>query len=59
MVEKKAAKKKVAKGDSYVCGECGLLISVDEDCDCVDVCDIVCCGEPMKASKVKVKSAKA
>jgi hypothetical protein len=59
MAEKKATKKKVAKGDSYVCGVCGLAVLVDEVCDCVDVCDIMCCGEPMKERKVKVKATKA
>ena len=60
MAEKKApAKKKVAKGNSYACEVCGLVVSVDEMCGCVDVCDIVCCGQPMKEKKVKVKVAKA
>jgi hypothetical protein len=48
--------KKVAKGDSYVCGVCGLAVVVDEECGCEDVCDIVCCGQPMKAHKVAVKA---
>jgi hypothetical protein len=52
------AKKAVAKGDSYVCGVCGLAVTVDEVCGCVDVCDIICCGKPMKPKKVKVKAAK-
>ncbi|MFC1862307.1 hypothetical protein ACFLT4_01030 [Chloroflexota bacterium] len=30
--------------DSYVCGVCGLAITVDEACGCVDFCDIICCG---------------
>ena len=60
MVEKKvtAAKKKVAKGDSYACEVCGLAVTVDEACGCIDVCDIVCCGKPMKERKIKVKTAK-
>jgi hypothetical protein len=55
---KTAAKKKVTKGDSYVCGVCGLAVTVDEECGCVDVCDIICCGQPMKERKIKVKAAK-
>jgi rubrerythrin len=55
--QKTAAKKKIAKGDSYVCEVCGLAISVDEVCGCVDVCDIICCGKPMKEKKSKVKIA--
>lgn len=49
------ARKQVTKGDSYVCGVCGLAVTVDEDCGCVDVCDIICCGKPMKAAKAKAK----
>ena len=56
MAEKKATKKKMAQGDSYVCRVCGLVVSVDEVCGCVDVCDIVCCGKPMKERKSKVKA---
>ena len=40
-----------ARGDKYVCEECGLIVTVDEMCDCVDVCDIICCGEPMTFKK--------
>ncbi len=60
MAEKKetTAKKKVTKGASYVCEVRGLAVTVDEACGCVDVCDIVCCGKPMKERKIKVKSAK-
>ena len=58
MAEKKATKKKMAKGGSYICGVCGLAVSVDEVCGCVDVCDIICCGKPMKERKVKVKATK-
>lgn len=56
---KAAAVKKVAKGDSYVCGVCGLAVTVDDACGCVDVCDIICCGAPMKARKVPVKAKAA
>ena len=60
MAQKKAAtaKKKVAKGDTYACEVCGLAVTVDEVCGCVDVCDIICCGEPMKAKKPRAKAAK-
>jgi hypothetical protein len=56
--KKTAAKKKVTKGDSYICEVCGLAVTVDEECGCVDVCDIICCGQPMKERKIKVKAAK-
>jgi len=48
---KKVAKKGVKKGDVYKCGVCGLAVTVDEVCGCVDYCDIVCCEKPMKPKK--------
>ena len=44
--KKKATKAKKAKG--YTCEVCGLAVTVDNICGCVDTCDIVCCGEQMK-----------
>lgn len=56
--KKATTKKKVTKGASYTCDVCGIVVSVDEVCGCVDVCDIVCCGEPMKEKKpAKAKAA--
>ena len=57
-VKRATGKKKVGKDDSYVCESCGLVVSVDEVCDCVDVCDIICCGQPMKRKEVKAKATK-
>ncbi len=57
MPEKKATKKKMAKGDSYTCEVCGLSVLIDEACDCVEACDIICCDQPMKERKVKVKAS--
>ncbi len=54
---KKAPAKRVAKGASYSCEVCGLVVSVDETCGCVEACDIICCGEPMKEKKARVKAA--
>lgn len=45
---KKAVKKNAKKGDKYVCGVCGMAVTVDKTCGCVDTCDIVCCGKEMK-----------
>jgi hypothetical protein len=42
------------KGTKYKCGECGLIIVVDEPCGCTE-CDLICCGEPMKEVKPKAK----
>jgi len=55
MVKKKAVKrvkkKSVKKGDIYKCSVCGLAVTVDEVCGCVDTCDIICCEKPMRAQK--------
>jgi len=48
---KKVAKKAAKKGDVYECSACGLAVTVDEVCGCVDDCDILCCEKPMKAKK--------
>jgi hypothetical protein len=47
----KVAKRVVKKGDAYKCSVCGLGITVNEACGCIDTCDIVCCEKPMKAKK--------
>jgi hypothetical protein len=44
-------KKTMKKGSKFACRTCGLVVSVDEVCGCVEVCDIVCCGEQMKPKK--------
>jgi len=44
---KKTTKKKIKKGAKYGCSVCGIAVSVDEVCGCVDVCDIICCGKQM------------
>jgi hypothetical protein len=41
--------RKVSRGDQYSCEVCGLIVSVDETCGCVDACDIICCGTEMTA----------
>ncbi|TKJ26548.1 MAG: desulforedoxin [Hadesarchaea archaeon B3_Hades] len=35
------------KGEKYKCEKCGLVVAVDSDCNC-EVCDLICCGEPLK-----------
>ncbi len=58
VVKKKPVKKAMAKGktkagDAYLCGVCGLAVTVDEACGCVDTCDIICCEQPMKKRRSK------
>lgn len=43
-------------GDRYVCGVCGIEVSCVEGCGC-SVCNLMCCGRPMKKKKPK-KAAK-
>jgi hypothetical protein len=47
-VRKPASRSKTRVGDTYVCNVCGLAVTVDELCDCVDACDIICCDTQMK-----------
>ena len=58
MAKKASAKKAAASGktkvdDRYVCGVCGLAVTVDEDCGCTEACDIICCSEPMKRKRAR------
>ncbi len=46
---KKTRKKATGKKKKYTCRSCGLVVSVDTACGCLDTCDITCCGEQMAA----------
>jgi len=50
-ISKKGVKKDVKKGDVYQCGVCGLAVTVDKVCGCIDACDIICCEKQMKPKK--------
>ena len=49
--KKAAAKGRSKVGQSYACGVCGLGITVDEDCGCMESHDIICCETPMKKKR--------
>ena len=49
--KKAAARGRTKVGDSYVCGVCGLAVTVDDVCGCVGACDIICCEKPMKRKR--------
>ena len=51
--KRRAARGKTKAGDAYVCGVCGLAVTVDEVCGCIDTCDIICCETPMKRKRAK------
>jgi len=60
MPEKKAsaakkprARSRTTKGDSYVCDVCGLVVTVDEVCGCIDAHEILCCEKPMRKRTTK------
>ncbi|OPY04011.1 MAG: hypothetical protein A4E61_00916 [Syntrophorhabdus sp. PtaB.Bin184] len=46
-----AAKAVNKKGTKYRCNVCGLVVSVDTVCNCVELCDLVCCSKPMQVVK--------
>ena len=50
-VTKRASKGAVKKGETYKCTVCGLAVTVDELCGCVDACDIICCEKQMRRKK--------
>ncbi len=50
-VARKAAKGAVKKGARYSCTVCGLAVTVDEVCGCIDACDIICCDTRMKPKR--------
>jgi hypothetical protein len=47
---------KAKKGDLFTCELCGLVVAVDESCDCV-VGELICCDIPMEKGKAKMKKA--
>ena len=48
---KKAAVRKSIKGKELECYVCGLVVTIDEDCGCIEEHAIICCEEPMKAPR--------
>ena len=53
---------KTKKGDVFSCEMCGLIVSVDQGCNCAEE-RIICCDVPMKKGKAAAarlkKSGKA
>lgn len=47
------------KGEEYKCEECGLVVVVENPCECDESCELVCCQEPMKPLKAATKAAPA
>jgi hypothetical protein len=53
-VAKSAPKKPSRAGSRYACGECGMVVVLEEDCGCQTI-DLVCCGTPMKKKRTAAK----
>jgi membrane protease subunit (stomatin/prohibitin family) len=51
---KAIAKKTSRVGAKYVCTDCGLVVTIDQDCGCA-VVDLLCCGLPMKKKRAACK----
>jgi hypothetical protein len=45
------------KGEAYKCDECGLVVIVENPCECDESCELLCCQEPMKPVKTAVKTS--
>ncbi|MCM8790916.1 MAG: hypothetical protein NC938_04360 [Candidatus Omnitrophica bacterium] len=39
------------KDSKYICGICGLVMSVDESSGAIDVEETICCGKKMRLKK--------
>jgi hypothetical protein len=50
---KRTAKKTagVKEGSRYSCGVCGLAVTVDTACGCVETAHLICCERPMRMKK--------
>jgi len=47
----KAAGSSMKKGSKLQCRVCGMSVTVDEVCGCIEEHDIICCGKEMKPKK--------
>ena len=47
----KAKGSKIKKGSKYQCSVCGVAVTVDEVCGCVEEHEFICCDKPMKPKK--------
>jgi hypothetical protein len=46
------------KGEKYACEDCGLVVLVEDPCECDETCELVCCGAPMKPVKQRSKETR-
>jgi hypothetical protein len=48
---------KAKQGDLFSCGECGLIVTVDQACGCASA-DLICCKQPMAKGKLAANKAR-
>ncbi len=46
-----AKKTGMKKGNRYVCGVCGLAVTIDTACGCAETSHLICCEKPMKMKR--------
>jgi hypothetical protein len=51
MKKKETKQTKKQNKKKMKCEVCGLVVTIDEECGCVDTCDLICCGKEMKEVK--------
>jgi hypothetical protein len=54
----KTQKKRISKGDTYLCEICGLQVIVDDYGQVMETQGLYCCEKPMKEKTGATKSAK-
>ncbi|MCL2476002.1 hypothetical protein [Candidatus Bathycorpusculum sp.] len=45
------------KGETFECEDCGLVVVVENPCECDESCALICCQEPMKPVKNEDKES--
>jgi hypothetical protein len=48
-----------SKGEEFKCDECGLVVLVENPCECDEGCELTCCAQPMKKVAAKAPSKPA
>ena len=49
---------KAKAGDKLSCEMCGLIVTVDEECGCTSMEELICCGEMMGKGEAAAKRAR-
>ncbi len=49
---------KAKTGDKLSCEVCGMIVTVDEECGCVSMEELICCGEVMGKGEAAARRAR-